>query len=210
MKKGMQIKPTKRIWQGIPGIEKTAKGRLFVTWFSGGAKEPEPENTIYLCTSDDGGQTFTEPAAVVLPTGQARAFDPTLWIDPAGKLWLIFDQSMTYFDGRAGNWYTRCDYPSAFGEWDLHGLWKCIAQGVRWCAAAVQLLPWGWSFCLRMVFFFVFNGLIAYIGKAAHIGGVSWLGSIRTPCDFDLLRPVTVMRCREMSGRNAEQPAEGF
>ena len=113
MKKGMHIESPKRIWQGIPGIEKTAKGRLFVTWFSGGAKEPEPENTIYLCTSDDGGQTFTEPAAVVLPTGQARAFDPTLWIDPAGKLWLIFDQSMTYFDGRAGNWYTRCDNPDA-------------------------------------------------------------------------------------------------
>ena len=81
-----------RIWQGIPGIEKTAKGRLFVTWFSGGAKEPEPENTIYLCTSDDGGQTFTEPAAVVLPAGQARAFDPALWIDPPGKLWLIFNR----------------------------------------------------------------------------------------------------------------------
>jgi hypothetical protein len=62
----------------------------------------------------------------------------------------------------------------------------------------------GWSS------FFVLNGLIAYIGKAAHIGRVSRLGSIRTPCDFDLLRPVTVMRCREMSGRNAEQPAEGF
>jgi hypothetical protein len=71
------LKP--RIWQGIPGIEKTAKGRLFVTWFSGGAKEPEPENTIYLCTSDDGGKTFTEPAAFVLPTSQARAFDDGTW-----------------------------------------------------------------------------------------------------------------------------------
>jgi len=88
----MHIEPPKRIWQGISGIEKTAKSRLFVTWFSGGAKEPEPENTIYLCTSDDGGQTFTEPAAVVLPTGQTRAFDPTLWIDPVGKLWLIFNR----------------------------------------------------------------------------------------------------------------------
>ena len=37
-----------RTWQGIPGIERTPKGRLFVSWFSGGTKEPAPENTVYL------------------------------------------------------------------------------------------------------------------------------------------------------------------
>ena len=34
----------KRTWQGIPGLERTAKGRVFVSWFTGGTKEPEPEN----------------------------------------------------------------------------------------------------------------------------------------------------------------------
>ena len=28
-----------RIWQGIPGIERTVGGKLFVTWYSGGTTE---------------------------------------------------------------------------------------------------------------------------------------------------------------------------
>lgn len=30
----------KRTWQGIPGLERTAKGRVFVSWFTGGTREP--------------------------------------------------------------------------------------------------------------------------------------------------------------------------
>jgi hypothetical protein len=44
-----------RTWQGIPGIERTAKGRVFVSWFTGGTKEPEPENTLGLLAGRDGG-----------------------------------------------------------------------------------------------------------------------------------------------------------
>ena len=36
---------SQRVWQGIPGLERTAKGRVFVSWFTGGPKEPAPENT---------------------------------------------------------------------------------------------------------------------------------------------------------------------
>jgi predicted neuraminidase len=36
-----------------------------------------------------------------------------LWTDPLGRLWLIFDQSMDMFDGRAGVWVARCDNPDA-------------------------------------------------------------------------------------------------
>ena len=28
-----------RLWQGIPGVERTKKGRIFVTWYSGGEVE---------------------------------------------------------------------------------------------------------------------------------------------------------------------------
>jgi predicted neuraminidase len=81
-----------RQWQGIPGIERTAGGRLFVTWFSGGTTEPHADNSVYLATSDDGGETFSEPVEVAPARGGARAFDPTLWIDPAGSLQLIFNR----------------------------------------------------------------------------------------------------------------------
>ncbi len=81
-----------RTWQGIPGLERTAKGRVFISWFSGGPKEPAPENTVYLCYSDDQGKTFTDPQPMAKPKDGARTFDPTLWIDPTGKLWYIFNR----------------------------------------------------------------------------------------------------------------------
>lgn len=81
-----------RTWQGIPGVERTPKGRLFVSWFSGGTKEPMPENTVYLCHSDDDGKTFTGPQPMAGPRDGGRAFDPTLWRDPTGTLWYIFNR----------------------------------------------------------------------------------------------------------------------
>jgi len=51
---GVAIDLTKRTWQGIPGIERTAQGRVFVSWFTGGLKEPSPDNTVVLARSDDG------------------------------------------------------------------------------------------------------------------------------------------------------------
>ena len=82
----------RRTWQGIPGLERTANGRVFVTWFSGGRQEPAVENTVYLCQSDDQGRTFTEPLPMAGPQNGSRAFDPTVWIDPDGRLWLIFNR----------------------------------------------------------------------------------------------------------------------
>lgn len=81
-----------RTWQGIPGLERTPGGRVFVCWYSGGAKEPSPENVVYLCQSDDGGASFTPPQIMAGPRNSARAFDPTLWRDPDGKLWYIFNR----------------------------------------------------------------------------------------------------------------------
>lgn len=87
-----QLIVPKRTWQGIPGLERTAQGRVFVSWFTGGSKEPAPENTVVLAYSDDAGKTFTEPQAMAVPTGGTRCFDPTLWIDPQGRLWYIFNR----------------------------------------------------------------------------------------------------------------------
>ena len=70
----------------------TPGGRLFVVWFSGGDKEPSPDNRIYMVLSDDAGQTFTTPTIVAGPKDGFRTFDPTLWLAPTGALWLIFNR----------------------------------------------------------------------------------------------------------------------
>lgn len=72
-----------RIWQGIPGIERTEKGRILVE-------------------HDDS---------------EVRCFDPAIWIDTKGRLWLFWAQSHGMYDVV---WASVADAPDAeklfFGE----------------------------------------------------------------------------------------------
>ena len=101
-----------RTWQGIPGLERTSKGRLYVSWFSGGRQEPAVENTVYLKRSDDGGHTFSQPQPMAGPLHGSRCYDPTLWLDPTGRLWFIFNRSNR--ETAAHGVYARlCEAPDA-------------------------------------------------------------------------------------------------
>ena len=103
----------KRTWQGIPGLECTAKGRVYATWFTGGPKEPSPDNTVILSRSDDGGKTFTPPEAMAFPLSDGtRTFDPTLWIDPKGRLWYIFNRGNKDIP-KHDVWARICEDPDA-------------------------------------------------------------------------------------------------
>jgi predicted neuraminidase len=107
------IDVTKRTWQGIPGLERTAKGRVFASWFTGGPKEPSPDNTVLLSHSDDRGKTFSPPEAIALPTSDGtRCYDPTLWIDPKGRLWYIFNRGNKE-TAKHDVWARICDNPDA-------------------------------------------------------------------------------------------------
>jgi len=97
------------------GIERTPGGRLWACWVAGG---DSPKAFFVLNTSDDNGATWSDPR-VVLDSHSAEHPVPrsilvgNLWTDPLGRLWLIFDQSMEMFDGRAGVWVTICENPDA-------------------------------------------------------------------------------------------------
>ena len=107
-----QYAAPQRLWQGIPSIEVTKKGRIYLAFYSGGTKE-EIGNFVVLARSDDG-VNYTEPLAVVCREGN-RCFDPGLWIDPLGRLWLTWTQYPN--DGLYG---MICEDPDAdepvFGE----------------------------------------------------------------------------------------------
>jgi predicted neuraminidase len=94
-----------RKYQGIPGIERAANGRLWATWYGGGEGEGI-YNYIMLATSADDGNTWSDLKMVIDPdgAGKVRAFDPCLWRNPQGRLWLFWAQSYELFDGRAGVW----------------------------------------------------------------------------------------------------------
>ncbi|MCA8995296.1 MAG: exo-alpha-sialidase, partial [Planctomycetaceae bacterium] len=97
------------------GIERTPGGRLWACWVAGG---DSPEAFFVLATSDDNGETWSKPRLVVnaqspeLPRRRSILVG-NLWTDPLGRLWLIFDQSMDMFDGRAGVWAALCENPDA-------------------------------------------------------------------------------------------------
>ena len=111
---GTQITETiaNRSWQGIPGLERTARGRVFASWFTGGPKEPAPENTVLLSWSDDGAKTFTLPQAMGEPKDGTRCYDPTVWIDPKGRLWYIFNRG-NKDTAQHDIWARICDQPDA-------------------------------------------------------------------------------------------------
>jgi predicted neuraminidase len=104
---------SKRPWQGIPGLERTAKGRVYASWFTGGPKEPSPDNTVVYCYSDDDGKTFSPLEALGLPSNDGtRCFDPTLWIDPKGRLWYIYNRGNKE-TAKHDVWARICDKPDA-------------------------------------------------------------------------------------------------
>jgi hypothetical protein len=97
---GPEYQTPARQFQGIPGIEVTAGGRLWATWYTGGVNEG-PENFVVLVTSADRGQTWSEPVLVIDPPGaHVRAYDPAIWTDPLGRLWLFWSQCLSPKDGQ--------------------------------------------------------------------------------------------------------------
>ncbi|MEQ9410347.1 MAG: sialidase family protein [Fuerstiella sp.] len=97
------------------GIERTPGGRLWACWVAGG---DSPKAFFVLATSDDDGEHWSPPRLVLdshdpdLPVDRSILVG-NLWTDPLGRLWLIFDQSMDMYDGRAGVWATVCENPDA-------------------------------------------------------------------------------------------------
>ncbi len=114
-KPGPEYADQVRVGNMIIGLERTPKGRLWACWVGNG---DSPNGFFMLASSDDGGTTWSKPRVVIDPTDppnapQRRALVGNLWTDPMGRLWCFFDQSLGYFDGRCGDWFTRCDNPDA-------------------------------------------------------------------------------------------------
>lgn len=84
----LQYDAPHRVWQGIPGIEVTKKGRVFLTFYSGKTSETVG-NYCVLLKSDDG-VTYSKPIAVVYAGEEHRCYDPCLWMDPQGRLWFFW------------------------------------------------------------------------------------------------------------------------
>ena len=91
------IPPTKR--QGVPGIERTAKGRLWAVY---GRDVESTRNYQVLTFSDDDGKSWSDAQLMILPRRGVRAMSASIWIDPQGRLWVFWGQAFGVQDGRYG------------------------------------------------------------------------------------------------------------
>jgi len=115
--------------QGVAGIERTAKGRLWAAWYTGKGKRgvESPSSYVVLATSGDDGSTWTEKLALQAPR-LCHTYDPCLWIDPSGRLWFFWAQSAGLQDGRMGVWaMTTLDADTETPKWSEP---RRIANGV--------------------------------------------------------------------------------
>ncbi len=107
---GPEYGKDKRLFQGIPSIERAPSGRLWAVWFSGGQGE-SPLSYVMVVTSEDDGKSWSEAKMVIDPPGHVRAYDPNIWLDPNGRLWLFWTQAHTLHDGQWGVWTVTTDNP---------------------------------------------------------------------------------------------------
>ena len=107
------VPPTTR--QGVPGIERTAKARLWAVY---GRDVESTRNYQVLRTSDDDGRSWSDVKLMILPRKGVRAMSSSIWIDPEGRMWIFWGQSFGQQDGRYGVWNIVTDDP----ESDLHAV----------------------------------------------------------------------------------------
>lgn len=97
-------------YQTGPSIAVAPGGRIWVAIMTGGTTECN-ENYVDLITSGDGGATWSEPKMALDIDGPMRTFDPAMWTDPEGRVWLFWCQAYDFWDGRGGLWASVCERP---------------------------------------------------------------------------------------------------
>lgn len=101
---------SRRKWQGIPSVEMTRGGKIFVTFYSGGENEEMGNYCVLVRGGDDG--SFSEPVAAAYAGEDARCFDPCLWIDPLGRLWFFWSTMP-----EVKTWASVCEDPDGRLVW---------------------------------------------------------------------------------------------
>jgi len=100
--------------QRVPTVARTG-GRQWAAWYSNNLIANEgPGDYVNLAYSDDDWATNVEYSHLVFDSPLRRMYDPHLWTDPEGKLWLFISVTETgFFDGVQGVWASVCANPTA-------------------------------------------------------------------------------------------------
>lgn len=113
-----RFQTSRRLWQGCPTIEHTARGRLFAGWYSGGMCEPDMRNYNLLVRSDDDGASWSKPILVIesVTNEGIRCIDIELWMNANGVLHVFWTQILGWGRPESEHHETWCmttDNPDA-------------------------------------------------------------------------------------------------
>ncbi len=102
-----------RRFQGISSLARAPEGRLWATWYGGPGTGEDETNYVILVTSGDQGRTWSDEILLVDPDkeGPVRAFDPNIWLDPTGRLWLFWAQAVGHDASTGGVWAITTNTP---------------------------------------------------------------------------------------------------
>jgi predicted neuraminidase len=140
-----QHSPANRKFTGISSLAVSPKGRMWAVWYAGISPGEDLNNYVVVSTSGDDGKTWEE-VLVIDPdgAGPVRAYDPEVWIDPEGKLWIFWAQAAAQSGGTwslvtegtlAGVWALKIDDPETNEpEWNAPSR---LTDGVMMCKPIV-------------------------------------------------------------------------
>ena len=125
-----------RKFQGIPSIAISTNGQLWAIWYAGITPDEDQNNYVVIATSGDDGKSWTEKL-IIDPDGKGplRAFDPELWLDPKGTLWLFWAETVGHDGTNAVLWAKTNNTPGkGDSEWSAP---RRIANGIMMCKPTV-------------------------------------------------------------------------
>ncbi len=133
-----------RKFTGISSMAVSREGRIWAVWYAGTTPAEDENNYIVVSTSGDKGKTWEEVLAIDPDgPGPVRAYDPEVWIDPDGQLWVFWAQHIKPVRfTNCGVWaMTAKNSELAETEWTQP---KRLSDGVMMCKPVV-LSDGGWA-----------------------------------------------------------------
>lgn len=125
-----------RKFTGIPSMAISKGGRFWSTWYTGTSPGEDANNYVVVSSSIDHGNTWHEQL-VIDPDGEGpvRAFDPEMWVDPDGKLWVFWAQAVGHDATIGGVWAMTTMNPEAERpDWSTP---RRLTDGVMMCKPTV-------------------------------------------------------------------------
>lgn len=134
---GEEYRKESRTFQGIPSLAKGPAGRLWAVWYASPTGGEDQNNYVVAVTSGDDGQTWSKAVLVIDPdrAGPVRAYDPEVWLDPSGRLWIFWAQAIGHDGTIAGVWAITTNAPdSPTPVWSAP---RRLTDGVMMCKPTV-------------------------------------------------------------------------